>query len=322
MNFTVLDDGRVDGFALVKSVEKKTSSKGDIYLDFTLADKSGEINAKLWRYNAEEHGEYNTNDIIKIRGTVSPYNGADQLKIERIRVALPQDNVDINELVKSADYSSDDMFSELMNIAESFGDNEIKLLVKTIYNDLKDKLMYWPAAYKLHHAIRGGLLLHTLSIVKLCESVCKIYSFVDRDLLIAGAMLHDISKIDEFVVQNTGIASSYSIEGNLLGHLTMGAAKVGKYAEKLGVSEKTATLIKHMILSHHGIPEYGAAVKPMFIEAEILSELDLMDSRIYEMREALSDVKTDEFSHPIWAMENRKLYNHERVDLNKETKLL
>lgn len=322
MNFTVLDDGRVDGFALVKSVEKKTSSKGDIYLDFTLADKSGEINAKLWRYNAEEHGEYNTNDIIKIRGTVSPYNGADQLKIERIRVALPQDNVDINELVKSADYSSDDMFSELMNIAESFGDNEIKLLVKTIYSDSKEKLMYWPAAYKLHHAIRGGLLLHTLSIVKLCESVCKIYSFVDRDLLIAGAMLHDISKIDEFVVEDTGIASSYSINGNLLGHLTMGAEKVGKYAEKLGVSEKTATLIKHMILSHHGIPEYGAAVKPMFIEAEILSELDLMDSRIYEMREALSDVKTDEFSHPIWAMENRKLYNHERVDLNKETKLL
>ncbi len=322
MNFTVLDDGRVDGFALVKSVEKKTSSKGDIYLDFTLADKSGEINAKLWRYNAEEHGEYNTNDIIKIRGTVSPYNGADQLKIERIRVALPQDNVDINELVKSADYSSDDMFDELMNIAESFGDNEIKLLVKTIYSDSKEKLMYWPAAYKLHHAIRGGLLLHTLSIVKLCESICKIYSFVDRDLLIAGAMLHDISKIDEFVVEDTGIASSYSINGNLLGHLTMGAEKVGKYAEKLGVSEKTATLIKHMILSHHGIPEYGAAVKPMFIEAEILSELDLMDSRIYEMREALSDVKTDEFSHPIWAMENRKLYNHERVDLNKETKLL
>lgn len=322
MNFTVLDDGRVDGFALVKSVEKKTSSKGDIYLDFTLADKSGEINAKLWRYNAEEHGEYNTNDIIKIRGTVSPYNGADQLKIERIRVALPQDNVDINELVKSADYSSDDMFDELMNIAESFGDNEIKLLVKTIYSDSKEKLMYWPAAYKLHHAIRGGLLLHTLSIVKLCESICKIYSFVDRDLLIAGAMLHDISKIDEFVVEDTGIASSYSINGNLLGHLTMGAEKVGKYAEKLGVSEKTATLIKHMILSHHGIPEYGAAVKPMFIEAEILSELDLMDSRIYEMREALSDVKPDEFSHPIWAMENRKLYNHERVDLNKETKLL
>ena len=121
MNFTVLDDGRVDGFALVKSVEKKTSSKGDIYLDFTLADKSGEINAKLWRYNAEEHGEYNTNDIIKIRGTVSPYNGADQLKIERIRVALPQDNVDINELIKFHNEKGQIATMTAINIGQQFG---------------------------------------------------------------------------------------------------------------------------------------------------------------------------------------------------------
>lgn len=321
MNFTTLDDGRVDGFLLVKAVEKKTSAKGDTYLDFTLGDKTGEINGKLWRYSPSEHGEYKANDIVKIRGTVSQYNGADQLRIERIRVAIPADNVNIEDLVRSAAYSADEMFNELISVANGFSDGELKSIVTAIYEDYKSKLLYWPAAYKLHHAVRGGLLLHTLSIVKLCEGVCNIYPFIDRDLLIAGAMLHDISKIDEFVVEDTGVASSYSVSGNLLGHLTMGAEKVADYAIKLNISEKTSMLLRHMILSHHGVPEYGAAVMPMFIEAEILSELDLMDSRIYEMRDALMSVEPDGFSHPVWAMENRKLYNHQRTDLSEETKL-
>lgn len=321
MNFTVLDDGRVDGFAIIKSVDKKTSSKGDTYLDFTLGDKSGEINGKLWRYVPSEHGEYAVNDIVKIRGTVSQYNGADQLRIERIRVATQQDNVSLDDLIKSASYSAEEMYNEAISIVNDFSDEELKALVLEMYADYKEKLLFWPAAYKLHHAIRGGLLLHSLSIVKLCISVCEIYPFIDKDLLIAGALLHDIAKIDEFEVAETGIAKGYSLKGNLLGHLTMGAEKIDEYAKKLDISERTTTLLKHMILSHHGVPEYGACVKPMTMEAEVLSELDLMDSRIYEMKEALMGVAEDGFSHPVWALENRKLFNHQRTDLNDETKL-
>ena len=321
MNFTLLNDGRVEGFAIVKSVDKKTSSKGDVYLDFTLADKSGEINGKLWRYSPAEHGEYEANDIVKIRGTISPYNGADQLRIEMIRIALPQDNISLDDLVKSAVYSSEKMYNEAIDIVNSFKDEELKSLVLAVYSDYKEQLMFWPAAYKLHHAIRGGLLLHSLSIVKLCEGVCSIYPFIDRELLIAGALLHDIAKIDEFEVGETGIAKGYSLKGNLLGHLTMGAEKIEMYAKKLNISERTATLLKHMVLSHHGVPEYGACVKPMTIEAEILSELDLMDSRIYEMKDALMGVSEDGFSHPVWALDNRKLFNHQRTNLQDETKL-
>ncbi len=322
MNFTSLDDGRVDGFALVKSVEKKTSAKGDSYLDFTLGDKTGEINAKLWRYSPAEHGEYKANDIVKIRGTITQFNSADQLRIERIRTAVPGDNITIEDLVKSASYSSEEMYGELISIAESFKDEEIKTLVLAIFEDKKEQLLYWPAAYRLHHAIRGGLLLHTLSIVKLCQGVCDIYPFVDRDLLIAGAMLHDIAKIDEFTVEDTGMASGYSFRGNLLGHLAMGGAKVEEYAKKLGISEKTSTLLAHMVLSHHGLPEYGAAVRPMFIEAVILSELDMIDARVYGMREAVMGVEADGFTQPIRSMDGVKLFNHGRTDLNIDTKLI
>ncbi|MBQ8203245.1 MAG: HD domain-containing protein [Clostridia bacterium] len=322
MNFTPVDNtGRVEGFCLVKTVEQKTSSKGDSYLDFTLADKDGEINGKLWRYTAEEHGEYKNNDLVKIRGTVSQYNGVDQLRIERIRHCIDQDNVNVEDFIPTVAFSSEDMYKELLSIAEDFEDSDLRRIVTAIYEDNRTALLYWPAAYKLHHALRGGLLMHTLSIVRLAEMVSEVYPFIDRELLISGAMLHDISKLEEFVVNETGIAESYSVEGNLLGHLAMGASKIDKYAEKLGINRDTATLLKHMVLSHHGEPEFGAAVRPMFIEAELLSQLDLMDSRIYEMKDAVTSVNKGEFSARVWALDNRKLYNHSRVDLDKEPKL-
>ena len=322
MNFKTIDDtGRVEGFCIVKSVEKKTSTKGDTYLDFTLSDSAGEINAKLWRYSPAEHGEYNAQDIVKVRGTVSVYGGADQLRIERIRTVYDGDNVNINDLVRSVNYSGEEMFNELITVANGFSDDELKTIVTAILQDNKEQLLYFPAAFKLHHAVRGGLLMHTLSIVRLCESVANIYPFIDRELLISGAILHDISKLEEFSVGKFGIADGYTVEGNLLGHLAMGATKVNDYANKLGISRKTSVLLQHMILSHHGEPEFGAAVRPMFIEAEILSELDLMDSRIYEMREAVGSVKADEFSARLWALDNRKLYNHDRKNLDEDTKL-
>ncbi len=289
MNFTPIDNnGLVDGFCLIKSIDKKTSSKGDTYLDMTLSDSDGEINAKLWRYNTEVHGEYTVNELIKIRGVVSQYNGTDQLKIDRIRHVTPEDGVNPDDFVKSADYSGEQMYDELYRIADGFEDEDLKEIVTAILADNRLALLYWPAAFKLHHALRGGLLMHSLSIVRLAEGVCRVYPFVDRELLLSGAILHDIAKLSEFTVADTGIATGYSNEGNLLGHLAMGAMVIEKYAEKLAISRKTAMLLEHMVLSHHGEPEFGAAVRPMFIEAELLSELDLMDSSVYEMREAVS----------------------------------
>ena len=322
MNFTPIDNNSlVEGFCIIKSVDKKTSSKGDTYLDMTLGDSDGEINAKLWRYSADIHGEYDANQIVKVRGTISQYNGTDQLRVERIRPTTPEDNIKAEDFVKSADYSGEEMYDELLNISLSFSDENLKLLVSEILKDNRLKLLYWPAAFKLHHALRGGLLFHTLSIVRLAQSVCEIYPFVDRELLISGAILHDIAKLSEFEVADTGIATVYSVQGNLLGHLAMGAMVINKYAEKLGTEKKTATLLEHMVLSHHGEPEFGAAVRPSFIEAELLSELDLMDSRVFEMREAVANTQADDFSGKLWAMDNRKLFNHNRVELDKPTKL-
>lgn len=321
MNFNPVGEGKnlVEGFCLIKSVDKKTSTKGDTYLDMMLSDSEGEINAKLWSYNENAHGVYDANTLVKIRGSISPYNGVDQLRIERIRPVNDNDGIKIEDYVKSAEYDCSAMYDELFSIANSFSDKELSLLVTTILNERRLALLYWPAAFKLHHAIRGGLLMHTLSIVRLCKSICTIYPFVNEELLISGAILHDIAKTEEFEVADSGIATGYSVKGNLIGHLAEGAIIVRETAVKTGVSEETSLLLEHMLLSHHGDPEFGAAVRPMFIEAEILSELDMLDARIYEMKEATASIEVGEFTGRLWSMENRKLYNHGKSNLSKTT---
>ena len=322
MNFTPAGpNGLVDCYLLVKSADKKTSSKGDSYLDMVLSDKSGEINAKLWSYVPAVHGEYESGDIVKVRGTVSQYNGNPQLRIEKIRMTFPEDNVSAEDFVQTAEYSGEQMWQELYNKATAFRDNDLKAIVTTMLSENKEQLLFWPAAFRLHHAIRSGLLMHTLSIVRLCESVALIYPFIDKDLLIAGAILHDIAKTSEYEISQSGLATGYTVKGNLIGHLAVGAIMIETTAKKLGIESEAVMLLQHMVLSHHGEPDFGAAVRPMFIEAELLSELDMLDARIYEMKEATADTEKGEFSGRMWSMDNRKLYNHGRDDMDKTVKL-
>ena len=322
MNFTPAGpNGLVDCYLLVKSADKKTSSKGDSYLDMVLSDKNGEINAKLWSYVPAVHGEYESGDIVKVRGTVSQYNGNPQLRIEKIRMTFPEDNVSAEDFVQTAEYSGEQMWQELYNIASTFNDADLRSIVTTMLSEYKSELLFWPAAFKLHHAIRSGLLMHTLSIVRLCERAAEIYPFIDKDLLIAGAILHDIAKTSEYEMSQSGLATGYTVKGNLIGHLAVGAMMIENTAKKLGIESEVVMLLQHMVLSHHGEPDFGAAVRPRFIEAELLSELDMLDARIYEMREATADTETGEFSGRMWSMDNRKLYNHGRDDMDKKVKL-
>ena len=322
MNFTKLNNnGLVDGFGILTKCEKKTSSRGGAYLDMILSDNDGEISAKLWDYNENTHGKFETDMFVKVRGTISQYNGADQLRVEKMRKVTPEDNVDITDYVRHAGYTGEYMYNKITETINAFSDEDLKKLVGTIFTENKEKLLKWPAAYKLHHAIRGGLLMHTLSIVKLCEGVCEVYPFVDKDLLLSGAILHDIAKTLEFNVGETGLANGYSVEGNLIGHLVMGAMMVREAADKLGTDKKREMLLEHMILSHHGEPEFGAAVRPLFLEAELLSELDLMDARVYQIHEAISPLNEDDFPGRLWALDNRKIYNHGLADNKKDVDL-
>ena len=316
MNFKEIgNNGLVEGFAVIKQCDKKMTKNGSYYLDLVLSDKDGEIFAKLWDYNEASHGQYDTDGFVKVRGVISQYNGHDQLKIERIRPVIESDNVDVSDYVKSADYTGEEMFAHLLSLVNAFKDEDLKKIVSYLLEENKEKLLYFPAAFRLHHAIRCGLLMHTASIVKLCESVCKVYPFVNRELLISGAILHDIAKTVEFDVKETGIASGYTVEGNLIGHIVMGAMMVKEAGQKLLIDKEKSMLLQHMIISHHGEPEFGAAVRPLFLEAELLSELDSMDAKIYEIMDAVSGIEKGEFTNRLWALDDRKFYKYNDAEL-------
>ncbi len=322
MNFTPINqNGLYEGFALITKSEKKVTAKGKDYLDLTLSDKDGEISAKYWDYNESVQGQFPAETLVKVRGTISQYNGADQFRVERIRKATDADDVNMADFVRSASYSGEYMYAQLSECVNGFADADFKKLVSYMLEQNKEKLLYWPAAYRLHHALRGGLLMHTLSIVRLCEGVCKVYPFVNRDLLLSGAILHDIAKLSEFVVGDTGIASGYSVEGNLIGHLVMGARMVDEAAKALAIPAEKSMLLQHMVLSHHGEPDFGAAVRPLFLEAELLSELDLMDARAYQIHDATAPLQKGAFTNRMWALEDRKMYNHGLSDNDKQVQL-
>ncbi|MBR0113379.1 MAG: HDIG domain-containing protein [Clostridia bacterium] len=313
MNFRALPGNQLfEGFCLIKSVEKKITAKGSNYLDFILTDTDGEISAKLWDVKDIPEMCFERFDFVKVRGSFVSFNDSQQFRIDRIRKVTPDDGVDINDYVPSACLSGEVMLEEIEKVIDDFSDYELKLFTRAVLDEYREKLIYWPAAKGLHHAIRGGLLMHTLSILRLAKAVCGVYTYVNCDLLCAGAILHDISKVDEIDSAETGVPGEYTVKGNLIGHLVLGAIKVSEQGKKLGISDDTVTLLEHMLISHHGVPEFGAAKVPMFTEAILLSMLDDMDAKMYESRAALLETEPGEFTQKLWNFDNIRLYNHGR----------
>lgn len=313
MNFTLIPSSQLsEGYCLIKTIDKKVTSKGSTFLDLILADSDGEINAKLWDYKEGPGMMFEKFDFVKVRGQFSEFNGVMQFRIDRIRKVTPSDNVNIDDYVPSACLSGEVMLAEIEKIISNFKDKELKLILTTVIDKYRDKLVYWPAARGLHHAIRGGLLMHTLTMLRIANNVCNIYAYVNYELLCAGIILHDIEKINEINAAESGIAGDYSVKGNLIGHLVMGSNELALLGKELGIKEETITLLQHMLISHHGVPEFGAAKLPMFIEALVLSEIDNFDAKMYEFASAVFDVEPGEFTGKQWALDNRILYNHGR----------
>ena len=302
-----------DCYCLIKSLDKKTTKTGKPYLDLVLSDATGEISAKLWDYDELKHSALEVNMPVKVRGCVEEFKGKDQLKVNQIRPLFESDDFDISELVASSPEDSGWMLAEIKRTAENFKDEELQKIVLYLLEERGEALLSAPAAVNMHHAERGGLLFHTLSMLRVAQRICEVYPFLDKELLLSGVIVHDLAKIDEMEINALGLANKYTVEGELVGHLVKGAEQIAKAAEKLGVSSDTSVLLEHMVISHHGKPEFGAAKLPSFAEAEVLSVIDNLDATLFEFMSAVNDVNVGEFSSRQWALDNRKIYNHGRM---------
>lgn len=298
----------VQSFFLIKAAEYKTTSNNKSYLDLTLVDQTGEITAKVWDYSAETEPLYAQNMLVRVRGSVSEWQSRLQLKIDKIRIAVEEDGLDIGNFVPVAPHSPDLMYAEIQKYIGMIQNKDIHMIVSTLVTGHKEKLLLYPAAKQNHHAVRSGLLYHIMTMLHMGEKVSEVYRGLNRDLLFAGIILHDIAKTAEMNASELGIVSEYTVEGELLGHIIQGIKWIDQTAALVGADQEVSLLLQHMILSHHYEPEFGSPKRPMIPEAEILHYLDMMDARMYDMHRALEKVEDRQFSDKVWLLNNRKLY--------------
>ena len=291
----------VNQIFLVADKQVRANRSGNLYLQLRLADKSGSLTGMLWNANEKISGKFEAGDYLTIEGTTQFYNGAMQLIITSI------ENVDANfvreeDFVQLTSEAVAELRRELSELLESIQDADILRLAETFQADqnLMDEFCRAPAGIKNHHAYHGGLLSHVVSMLKLAKLVGQHYPQVDQDLLLMGTFLHDIGKVRELSFDRE---LAYTDAGQLIGHIQIGAeilqAKIDQLqAEGKPFPEEKGLRLKHMILSHHGEPEFGAVKVPMTLEAIALHYLDNLDSKLA----SAYDIITQDVNEGNWTV--------------------
>lgn len=276
---------------LCKSKQTLKSRAGKSYLSLKLQDKTGTVDAKVWELNNDIKA-FEENEFIKIDGTAIVYQNDIQLNVKRIRRSL-EGEYDPMDYIPSTEKNIEEMTKELLGYINTIKNTFIKKLLEEIFINnsiISKKLKYHSAAKNIHHGYMGGLVEHTLSVTQICDFMAPRYKYVDRDILIATAMLHDIGKIYEL---SDFPENDYTDDGQLLGHIIIGTELITESARKIqDFPKKLESLLKHSILSHHGEYEYGSPQLPKTIEAFILHCADNMDAKVKVIEEMIDTDNT------------------------------
>ena len=278
---------------VVAAKSTKAKKNGEPYLALTFSDRSGILDAKMWDGVTEAMDRFEVQDVVKVRGLVSRYNGRMQITVHQIR-KVEETEIDYADFLPKTARNVDEMWTELKQYVASFKNPHLKALLEAFLADPDIERGYRnaPAAKTLHHAFIGGLLEHVMSLMKLCNTVAPLYPQIDRDLLLTGVFLHDIGKLYEL---NYARAFNYSTSGQLLGHMIIELEMLHEKLRQVpGFPKRLQILVEHLIISHHGQYEFGSPKLPMFPEALMLHYLDDLDSKMENMRaqlerEAMSD---------------------------------
>lgn len=290
---------RLEGFYVLKSAEVKAATTNKPFLAAILVDSTGDIPLKVWNYTGEI-GKEDNGKVVKVRGQVTEYKDQKQFIAQQIRLATDEDleagSYKMVDLVPHAPINVHKEKKFIMDTIEAMEDADYKDITRDIMEAHMERFETCPAAKSVHHSFLNGLLMHTANMLKQGKALAEIYGgTINKDLLFAGIILHDIGKLDEFIVNDLGLVSDYSIEGSLLGHLTMGAQEVYNVGYDLGCDREKVMLLQHLLLSHHGNPEWGAAVAPKCAEAFLLHYIDMIDSKMEIFEEKMKEMRRGEY---------------------------
>jgi 3'-5' exoribonuclease len=287
----------LDQVFLVRDKDLRTTRNGDLYICCTLADRTGTLPGRMWQASESIYNAMPAGGFIHIRGRTEDYKGNLQVILDACR-PYSADKVDLSDYQATTELDVEQMWAELLEILRDVQDASIRLLIKKFVEDRELVAGYKkaPAAVQMHHPFLGGLLEHTLGVARAARAVLPLYPKINADLVLAGVFLHDIGKISEL---SSATNIEYTERGSLVGHITQSVlwiqAKADEIARETGepFCERTLNLLQHLMLSHHGVHEYGSPKLPMIPEAFMLHYLDNLDAKMW-MCSHLIDADTDE----------------------------
>lgn len=303
-------DTIIESQYLVLNISQGISNSNSLYLNLILGDNSGQVTAKVWDYDVNLMGEIQVGEVYNFEATVIVYRDNLQLKITSFTLV---EKYNLEDFLVASEIPLKVLTDKLFNILATVQNKNIKLLGENLIDKYYDRFINFPAGVKNHHNYLHGLLEHSIYCAETAILLTSQYTFLNRDLVVVGALIHDLGKVIEL---SSPVACHYTKKGKLLNHLNILAQEIHLEAYKLGIIDsEEALFLKHIALSHHGKPEYGAAIMPMIAEAEMVHFIDNLDARMNALYKEFKVTDNNSFTNRMYALENRQFF---KFDLGEE----
>ncbi|AYG00981.1 3'-5' exoribonuclease YhaM family protein [Lactococcus allomyrinae] len=296
-----------EGFYLIKSVELRQTRAGKDYLAISFQDRTGTISGNIWDANNKAVEQFRAGKVVHMKALKELYNGMPQVNKIQLRLATDSEPNNSKDYREKSPVNEADLREYVQSIVFKIENGTWNRIVRSILKKFDKEFYEFPAAKTNHHAFEGGLAYHTTTMLQLAEKICEVYPQLNSSLMFAGVLLHDMAKCLEFTgFENT----SYTLRGNLLGHIVLIDEEVSKAALELGIGDEKEDLLllRHCLLSHHGELEYGSPIRPQIMEAEMIHQIDMMDASMMMMETATANLEPGQFSQRVWALDNRNFY--------------
>lgn len=301
----------VDHFFLIHKATQGVTAQGKDYMTLYLQDKSGDIEAKLWTVTKEDMKLLQPEKIVHVTGDVINYRGRKQMKINKFKLATEEDNVKTQDFVDGAPLTPDEIQEEISHYMLDIENASLQRITRHLIRKYQESFFTFPAASSHHHNFASGLSYHVLTMLKVAKSICDIYPTLNRSLLYSAIILHDLGKVKEL---SGPVATTYTVEGNLLGHISIASEEVAEAARELKIEGEEVMLLRHMILARHGKMEFGSPKLPHLKEAEILFFIDNIDAKMNMFDKAYKKTEKGQFTERIFGLEGRQFYKPTSLD--------
>ena len=292
---------------LIKSVNVAKNAAQKSYLRFEFVDQTGTIFANKWSVKPEEITLFHPGQVVKVKGLIQLYNTQKQINIETVEPV--EGDLDISKYVMASAYPADVLKSNIETFVNQMQEGYYKNIVNAFLSKYETEFYRHPAASRMHHAFISGLAQHVYEMLKIAAVYCDMYEMLNRELVYAGIILHDMGKLFEMTCENL-VSTEYTLEGLMVGHISMMVALIDEMSKELECEGEESILLKHMIIAHHGKLEWGSPKEPMIAEAELVHYLDVVSAKMTALETAFKTCEISQMSERVPMLDNRRFYKH------------